>query len=261
MEEVMAAEYTPMTPEKRANVQGVIDRLTAVGEAIGDWTDKAECRRTGVSYHARFDKRVSVAVSVEWAKLVPECPAMLADACRCLPMPAENCWPLMLSSHGTGSGGSDMIDIEAVKAREAAATPGPWRWGGLDDAYTGVDLRAMVSGIPIVMGFRRLGMRSAQPCFWRRENPKDNPGWSPADYQLARSIAVREVPYRRDVVALDNADARFIAAARQDVADLLAEVERYRELCRRLSPEGICLWCGAIPATDLHSEDCPWAGL
>jgi hypothetical protein len=51
---------------------------------------------------------------------------------------------------------------------------------------------------------------------------------------LARSIAIREVPYRGDVVALNNADAEFIAAARSDVAALLAALKEARAEVRRL---------------------------
>jgi hypothetical protein len=75
--------YTPMTDRQRSNVQQVIDDLTEVGKAIGGWTDKYECRQTGISYHAKFDNEVDVlTVTTRFARQLSEAPAMLADACR-----------------------------------------------------------------------------------------------------------------------------------------------------------------------------------
>lgn len=124
------------------------------------------------------------------------------------------------------------LDIEAIKARAEAATPGPWYWGGNLSFPGGIDLRARVSNTPIVMQFRRWG-NGGEPCFWKRDRHKD-----PAmhgEHQRGRDIAVREVPYRDDVVALDNADAEFIAHARTDVPALVAEVERLRQAATDLA--------------------------
>jgi hypothetical protein len=44
----------------------------------------------------------------------------------------------------------------------------------------------------------------------------------------ANSWAVREVPYRADIVGVEHPDAEFIAHAREDVPALIAEVERLR---------------------------------
>lgn len=135
------------------------------------------------------------------------------------------------------------IDLDAARrlAQEAqervdAATPGPWYWGGHDTIPGSIDLRARVSGIPIVMAFRRWGMQGAEPCFWKRDaEALENPGWRPAAFQRAHDIAVRERGYRSDVVRLDNADAEFIATARafvpalaDAVRSLADEVERLR---------------------------------
>ena len=116
------------------------------------------------------------------------------------------------------------LDLDAIKARANAATPGPWRWDG--HTRFGIRLDSITSGRPIVMGFVRHGMRGAQPTFWDRkagEHPAHN-----GTYRKAVDIAVLEVPYRDDVVALRNADAEFIAHSRADVEALIAEVERLR---------------------------------
>lgn len=139
------------------------------------------------------------------------------------------------------------LDLEEIKARCAAATPGPWEWGGHYKFAGGIDLRARISNTPIVMAFRRAGNRGGEPCFWKRDPQKD-----PAlhgEYQPARDITVREVPYRDDVIRLDNADAEFIAHARTDVPALVAEVERLR----------VALW--RAPEDWLKSDDQAWFTL
>ena len=131
-----------------------------------------------------------------------------------------------------------MIDLDAIKGRDAAATPGPWYWGGNLSAKS-FDLRARVSNTPIVMAFRRWG-NGCEPCFWKR-TPEKDPAFH-GEYQRARDIAVREKPYRDDVAALDNADAAFIAAARTDVPALVAEVERLRAYIVALLDHGTTTW-------------------
>lgn len=115
------------------------------------------------------------------------------------------------------------FDLEAIKARRDAATPGPWYWGGNVTVPGNIDLRARVSNTPIVMDFRRWGTQGAEPCFWKRAPGKD-PAFA-GEFQRARDIAVREVPYRGDVVRLDNADAEFIAHSRADIDALIEQVE------------------------------------
>lgn len=140
------------------------------------------------------------------------------------------------------------LDLDAIKARCEAATPGPWYWGGNVTIPGGIDLRAKVSGIPIVMQFRRWGLQGAEPCFWKRidEGLKDA-GWWPAQHQRARDIAVRERPYRGDIVRLENADAEFIAHSRADVEALVAEVERLRAENASLA-HGLTVAVNAMPA-------------
>lgn len=115
------------------------------------------------------------------------------------------------------------FDLDAIKARRDAATPGPWYWGGNLSAKA-IDLRARVSNTPIVMAFHRWGTSGAEPCFWKR-TPEKDPAFH-GEYQRARDIAIRERHYRDDVAALDNADAEFIAHSRADIDSLIAEVER-----------------------------------
>jgi len=117
-------------------------------------------------------------------------------------------------------------DLERIEALARAATPGPWGWDGQANTYTGVSLVSRTSMVPTVMAFRRRGMGAAEPVFWDRV-PGEHPAWS-GKMVRARDIVVRERPYRDDVTALDNADARFIAEIGPDT--VLALVARIREL-------------------------------
>ena len=133
------------------------------------------------------------------------------------------------------------IDISAIRQRAEAATPGPWQWFGNTDVND-IYLATVRWGRQIVMMFERWGMQSAQPTFIEGRTWKANPGDS-LDFDLgcgakkAKDLAVFEVApkatrrddpkvYRADVSGLRSPDATFIAHSRQDVADLLAEVDR-----------------------------------
>lgn len=88
-----------------------------------------------------------------------------------------------------------MIDLEEIKAREKAATAGPWNrygWGPMHDAVTP----------------------------WEGAN-----GW------IANRIARVKRAYGR------IHDAEFIAHARTDIPDLIAEVERLRGILGGRSEE------------------------
>lgn len=103
--------------------------------------------------------------------------------------------------------------LDELRELARAATPGPWRWDGYASSFGEGRLRiaSFTRGRPIVMGFRRKGMGGAEPEFWDRRgegNPLAAGEWNPA-----HAIALREVMYREDVVALDNPDARWLAAA------------------------------------------------
>lgn len=86
-------------------------------------------------------------------------------------------------------------------------TPGPWRWCGNVDTHL-LGIWSMTSGRPFVMNLTRWGMRDAQPVFFDRaegENPMVC-----GVRRMGSDIAIREVPYRGDVVGLDNIDARIL---------------------------------------------------
>ena len=125
-----------------------------------------------------------------------------------------------------------MSALKEIRDRAAAATPGPWQWFGNWD-FREVYLATVNYGRRYVLGFRRWGMQGAQPVF--RSKPGDG-----ATLQTASEVPVSEVcrsatsrddhrVYRGDLVGFRNADAEFIANARQDVDDLLAMIDAVRE--------------------------------
>lgn len=137
------------------------------------------------------------------------------------------------------------IDLNAIRAREAAATPGPWQWYGNTDVRD-IYLATRRWGRQYVMRFARYGMSGAQPVFASGRTWEPDPK-SMADFDLdfesgsgmvkASTLPIFEVApnatnrldpkvYRADLAGIRNPDATFIAHARQDVADLLAEVDR-----------------------------------
>jgi hypothetical protein len=94
------------------------------------------------------------------------------------------------------------LDLEAIRRRVDAATPGPWEHVDHGD---GPDSTFMGCGQVITLGERVMGGDICAPsgdCYPRS-------GYRPLD------------------------DMAFIAAARSDVPDLLAEVERLTLLLRR----------------------------
>lgn len=134
------------------------------------------------------------------------------------------------------------IDLEAIRARADAATPGPWGWYGNTDTHD-VYLATQKWGRHYVMEFERWGMQQAQPVFvegrsWVADGDSlkfhTSGGMFPAAelarYEVAPDATDRKDPrvYRADLTGFRNPDATFIAAARQDIADLLAEVDRLR---------------------------------
>jgi hypothetical protein len=92
--------------------------------------------------------------------------------------------------------------LAEIQARADAATPGPWQWR---ISRRTRDYLLQTAGWDIVMGFARWGRDSAQPEF-------------NIDGLLHRGTDLDQ----------PHPDAEFIAAARKDVADLLAEVSRLR---------------------------------
>ena len=106
--------------------------------------------------------------------------------------------------------------VAEIRAMLAAASPGPWRWGG-DTYVRGTELvRTGTYGTETVMGARRLGMQAAQVAFT-------------ADMRIVRSVTdglvVLEAPYRNDIADINHPDARLIAAAPAVIAELLAALD------------------------------------
>lgn len=118
--------------------------------------------------------------------------------------------------------------LEEIRARAAAATPGPWGWFGNTDVHT-FYLATKHSGRQYVMDFCRFGMRGAQPVF------QDDDGMKAAKdiaiYAVKPTAIDRKDPdvYRADIIGFRNPDAEFIAEARADVDYLLRVIDRLIE--------------------------------
>jgi hypothetical protein len=140
------------------------------------------------------------------------------------------------------------FDLSAIKARAAAATPGPWGWFGYVPAPKGyakqrnVYLATQHSGRIYVMDFERWGINGARPRFQDHEQHLmiDEP---------ARCFQVAE--HSGAIEGVTHPDAAFIAHARADVDALIAEVERKNEVGERIRRQ-TSWW--------LHGEDCPRNG-
>lgn len=103
-----------------------------------------------------------------------------------------------------------------------AAMPGKWHWSGYKNRKGGsgpyIATWIPGQGRTIVMDSARLGMSSAQPRF----NVDNN-------MVQAVELAVREVPYRDDVVDVDSPTARYMVAACPSVIlALLDELDALR---------------------------------
>jgi hypothetical protein len=131
-----------------------------------------------------------------------------------------------------------MSQLDEIRERAAAATPGPWMWdGNLTNNY--FVLATAHSGICTVMGMKRKGMQNAEPYFHDRDPNTEwkfganaRPGWRRtatelAIFEVCRDATSADDPrvYRKDIVGFRSANATFIAAARQDVDDLLAHID------------------------------------
>lgn len=110
-------------------------------------------------------------------------------------------------------------EIEAIRARRDAATPGPWKWGGNTSGKV-VNLFATGGLRDTVMTFWRWGTQSAMPVFR-------------VDGMLlaAKEFFVKPQSHNPWFIdGIDHPDAIFIEHAREDVDTLLAEVDRLREV-------------------------------
>lgn len=120
-----------------------------------------------------------------------------------------------------------------LRAKAQAATPGPWMWCG--QKGWDYELATKRWGRRWIMRFQRMGMQGAQPVFQQYE-PGDQTGPDPFFWAgrmvPAQELAIQEVPYRRDIVAIDNPDARYIA--RMDATTTLDLLDYIEELEERL---------------------------
>jgi len=117
------------------------------------------------------------------------------------------------------------LDLARLKALADSATPGPWGWFGSTrhDFY----LATRHSGRRYVMGFKRKGMRNAEPTF--QVKGVMVPASSLAIYEVAPEATSKDDPsvYREDIIGFRHPDAAYIAALSPDVAiALIARVER-----------------------------------
>jgi len=120
------------------------------------------------------------------------------------------------------------IDIDAIRERAAAATPGPWWWAG-ERTTQQISLDAYCPiGVCEVLSFRRWGMQNAKPVFSDNANCILLPDTeNRLIYQVCPEATSHEDPrvYRQTISGIRHPDAEFIARSRQDVEDLLAHID------------------------------------
>lgn len=153
---------------------------------------------------------------------------------------------------------SESLDLDAIKARLAAATPGPWGWRGNSDGA--IELRTLHSvGLRVITTMRAqpcgvesddgeivLAAEACAPC--RGNHAKYMAGedlddaercakpenlntvwlWDNGFVSPANKWAVNERTYRTDIARVEHPDAELVANAPTDIAALVAEVERLR---------------------------------
>lgn len=119
------------------------------------------------------------------------------------------------------------LDLDAIKARLDAASPGPWRWYG-NTRYTMYLVRWGDCGWEIVMSQTRKGMHDAALQF--NTDGRLVRADTLAVYEVCRDATSADDPrvYRHDIVDIRHPDADLIAHAPTDIAALIAEVERLR---------------------------------
>ena len=127
-----------------------------------------------------------------------------------------------------------MASDATLRALAEAATPGPWQWYGWRGQH--IQLSTVGRGVATVMGFARYGMQGAQPVFFERTADDRECSMITGRYRKGDDLIVQEVEYRGTIDHLDNADAKWIAAASPDV--VLALLDRIDRLEAAASPEG-----------------------
>lgn len=127
---------------------------------------------------------------------------------------------------------SDARLAEIQAALDAIPAP-PWHWIG-DTKHQGPMLATKHSGWIYVMGFKRLGMRGAQPTFPVRGDDgylliKPCREIEERDSAAAKDVAIPRAPYDPDTVrGIDNPVALWLEHSAQYAKELLGEVDRLK---------------------------------
>lgn len=169
------------------------------------------------------------------------------------------------------------LDLAAIKARDEAATPGPWRWqGNIDTGEPYLASRAPGMGASVLAigtedrsttgraaddvreyasdsgldpdaeveqwATDQYGEPIQEPRLWFYTDHMAVDARKRVTFEVAPNAKHRDDPkvYRADITGIRHPDAEFIASARSDVSALIAEVERLRERLA-LSEDVACL--------------------
>lgn len=132
-------------------------------------------------------------------------------------------------------------DLAAIRAREQAATPGPWRWRANLSVHH-VWLGSLARLKSTVMNFHRWGMQEAQPHF--------NVG----GIMRPPAYIVPEPHNAWDATGIDHPDARFIEHAREDIPALLAYCERLEAAVEESDNHSV-IWSRGIATVAIEQRD------
>lgn len=169
--------------------------------------------------------------------------------------------------------------LEQIKAREQAATAGPWE---TRVAYmaAGVNDGTWSASHSVPLGrcafchhdgtfVRSFVNPQGQTMHMHRFAGNDELDEWHTIYALTGDQIAGSYDYDSGGICSTPADAGFIAHARQDIPDLLAEIERLNGLIKQAEWAGDrgvecgdCPWCGASEMYDKqrHEPDCPAFG-
>ena len=119
-----------------------------------------------------------------------------------------------------------MIDLDAIKARLAAATPGPWRHGPETDAKVG---NVVDFGPPPTAPFAVLYCADTRDARAQRLHDADLIAHAPTDIaaliaevEALRSESLTMRQWAEEAAAAENANAQELREARAEVARLRA---------------------------------------